>query len=65
MVCAFVLSVAVEWFAVTGGFTANILWSPDTGMRAVLLVAVLLPWVPVAVDVQDVARSRLRERHRA
>lgn len=49
----------------TGGFTANILWSPDTGMRAVLLVAVLLPWVPVAVDVQDVARSRLRERHRA
>lgn len=65
VVCAFVLSAGVEWFAVAGGFSDNILWLPDTGPRAALLAAVLLPWVPVAVDVHDAARRRWHERHHA
>lgn len=63
--CAIVLSAGVEWVAVTGGFTDNILWLPDTGPRAALLAAVLLPWVPAAVAGHDSARRRRHERHHA
>lgn len=46
----------VEWVAVTGRFTDNILWSPDTGPRAALLAVRLLPWVPLAVDLSTQRR---------
>lgn len=58
---ALVLSVGVEWVAVSGGFTDNILWPPSTGPRAMLLGALVLPWVLVAVSMSDTSRRRLHD----
>lgn len=62
---AVVVSVGVEWVAVSGGFTDNILWSPNTGPRAALLAVLVLPWVPLALDCVDTVRRQLRRWHEA
>lgn len=55
---ALVVSVIAEVIAVHAHMTDNILWSPNSPTRTILLAAVLLPWLPVAGEL---ARSR---RHR-
>ncbi len=56
---AIALSAGVEWVALTHQLTDNILWAPDTGPRAVLLAALLLPWLPLVNDLAAATRQRL------
>jgi hypothetical protein len=55
---ALALSVVVEMLAVHAHVTANILWPPATPVRTLTLAALLLPWVPVARRIGEVARRR-------
>jgi hypothetical protein len=56
---ALVTSVAVEVVALNAGITDNILWPPTTFRRGLMLVALLVPWVPVMQDVVErVGRRR-------
>ncbi|MDJ0363264.1 hypothetical protein [Rhodococcus sp. H29-C3] len=55
---AMALSAGVEWVALTHQLTDNILWAPDSGPRAVLLAALLLPWLPLATDLVAATRQR-------
>lgn len=58
LVGALVCSLVVEIFAVHSGVTDNILWPPSTPLRALTLAALLLPWLPVSVDVVEAIHLR-------
>jgi hypothetical protein len=55
---ALVVSTAVEVVALNAGITDNVLWPPTTPVRGLLLLALLLPWVPVAQDAVERIRRR-------
>ncbi len=51
-------SALAEIVAYRAGLTANILWAPDSGPRALALVAVAGPWAAVLARVMVRRRSR-------
>jgi hypothetical protein len=56
---ALVVSAAVEVVALNAGITNNVLWPPTTPVLGLMLIALLLPWVPVAQDaVKRIGRRR-------
>ena len=60
LLAAVVLSALVEVAAVHSGVTVNILWAPTSPVRAVALVAVLLPWLPATRTLGAAVRRRRR-----
>lgn len=58
LVAAIAMSTVVEWIAVTANVTDNILWSPDTGVRAAVFAALLLPWMHFAGAAYDLVHQR-------
>lgn len=59
VLAALVLSAAGEVIAVHGRLTDNILWIPSSPLKAIVLAAVLLPWLLAATAVH---RSRQETR---
>jgi hypothetical protein len=60
VIVALAASAAVEIVAVRAGVTDNILWMPSTPLRGAVLAALLLPWLPAALELILAARRRWR-----
>lgn len=59
LLAALAVFTVVEVVAVRTHVTDNILWPPSTLPRTLALIAVLMPWLPVATDLAaTVARRR-------